>query len=402
MKKKALILFIIFCSCIIYVQAQQAQTEQKLSSSDFIHSYGNLNNATFYIQKKKKITIAFLGGSITNMNGWRNKVMQYLQDSFPLTKFTFINAGIPSLGSLPDAFRLQNDVLDKGKIDLMFIESAVNDLVNETPVTQQRRSLEGIVRHALHANPYMDMIIMAFVDEDKIADYNAGKIPAEINVHNEISKYYHLPFINLAEEVTRRIAHKEFTWKDDFKSLHPSPFGQEIYFATIKRLLQNHFADANIKKVSAKKLPAPLQNYNYENGKYISIEKAYHKNHFQIDTSWAPSDNVNTRPGFVNVPILVADQPGASFDFTFNGTAVGLALVAGPDAGIIKYSIDDVKESEEDIFTKWSKNLYLPWFVLLGDSLKKEKHTLHLEITGKHNENSKGSVLRIIHFLVNE
>ena len=376
--------------------------EPKLSSEEFIHIYGNLNNTAYNIQTKKKITIAFLGGSITNMYGWRNKVMQYLQDSFPLTKFTFINAGIPSLGSLPDAFRLQQDVLNKGKIDLMFIESAVNDLVNETPVSQQRRSLEGIVRHAMHANPYMDMIMMAFVDEDKMADYNGGKIPAEVNVHDAIAKYYHLPFINLAEEVTRRIAHKEFTWKDDFKSLHPSPFGQEIYFATIKRLLQDQLLNEAVKKASAKKLPIPLQNYNYENGEYVSAEKAYHKNRFRIHASWVPADSVSTRPGFVHVPMLVGDQPGASFDFTFNGTAAGLALVAGPDAGIIRYSIDDNKEQEEDTFTKWSKDLYLPWFVLLGDSLKKGTHILHVKIAHRHNENSKGTALRIVHFLVNE
>jgi len=148
-----------------------------LSSDAFIHTYGNLNNFLFRLQNEKKVTVAFLGGSITNMNGWRNKTGQFLQELFPQTAFTFINAGIPSLGSVPNAFRLQNDVLGKGKIDLMFIESAVNDHENGASEVQQRKALEGIIRHAYHANPTMNMVLMAFADEDKIGlmDKNGGQ-----------------------------------------------------------------------------------------------------------------------------------------------------------------------------------------------------------------------------------
>ena len=45
--------------------------------------------------------VAFLGGSITFNPGWRDAVMRYLQQRFPATKFDFIAAGIPSLGSVP-------------------------------------------------------------------------------------------------------------------------------------------------------------------------------------------------------------------------------------------------------------------------------------------------------------
>jgi len=224
----------------------------------------------------------------------------------------------------------------------------------------------------------------------------------EVKVHEDLARYYQLPFINLAEEVAKRIAHKEFTWVDDFKSLHPSPFGQEIYFATIKHLLQNNLVDKTIENMVTNKLRAPLQNDNYAKGKYVNIEKAGNKKEFQIETSWVPLDNAHTRVGFVNIPMLVSDKPGALFDFNFNGTAVGLALVAGPDAGIIEYSIDNGKQKEMDLYTRWSKNLHLPWYVLLGDDLKKGRHTLHILISNEHNVNSKGTALRIAHFLVNE
>src|SRR5215831_17041176 len=58
--------------------------------------------------------VAFLGGSITNMKGWRDLVCEHLAARFPQTRFDFINAGIPSTGSVPGAFRLTRDVFARG------------------------------------------------------------------------------------------------------------------------------------------------------------------------------------------------------------------------------------------------------------------------------------------------
>src|SRR5690606_32368105 len=111
-------------------------------------------------------------------------------------------------------------------IDLMFIESAVNDQVNGTTESQQRKALEGIVLQAYRNNPQMDLVIMAFVDEKKIEAYRKDMVPVEVAVHEDVAKHYRLPFVNLAEEVSRRLMEGEFTWDDDFKDLHPAPFGQ--------------------------------------------------------------------------------------------------------------------------------------------------------------------------------
>lgn len=210
-----------------------------LRSMDFVELNGNLNNFLYRVQQEKKVTVAFLGGSITYNKGWRDKVSQYLQELYPQTTFTFVKAGSPSLGSLPHAFRLNQDVLSKGRIDLLFIESTVNDHANGTSEITQRRALEGIIRHAYQANPQTNIVMMAFADEFKLADYRANKEPIEVKVHQQVAKAYNIPFINLALEVNKRIEAGEFTWEYDFKDLHPSPFGQEIYFQTIKTLLKH-------------------------------------------------------------------------------------------------------------------------------------------------------------------
>ena len=95
-----------FFIAVILNCCYSGNAQQKLSPQLFIYNYSKLGNTWYCIKKRKKITVAFLGGSITNMTGWRNKVMAYFKDSFPGIEFTFINAGIQSLGSVPDAFRL--------------------------------------------------------------------------------------------------------------------------------------------------------------------------------------------------------------------------------------------------------------------------------------------------------
>ncbi len=332
-------LFLILAGSLA-AHAQAVRVKAPLKSEDYIIRNGNLDNAWYRIRKDKQATVAFLGGSITHMDGWRDMVCKYLADTYRGTNFNFIAAGIPSLGSLPHAFRFQRDVVDKGKVDLLFIESAVNDHVNGTNETTQRRALEGIVRHMLSANPDANIVLMAFVDPDKMADYKAGKIPVEVQVHADIARKYHLPFINLAREITDRINAREFTWQDDFKDLHPSPFGQGLYFNTIRQLLDGAFKRPVPAQLAAAQLPPPADTFNYQYASYADIHEATNLKGFQLVESWQPDDNTPTRPGFVQVPVLVSDSSGGSLEFTFTGRAVGIGALSGPDAGTIQYSID--------------------------------------------------------------
>ena len=132
-------------------------------------------------EKENKGRVAFLGGSITWNPGWRDMVSDYLQKRFPSVKFEFINAGVPSTGSTPGAMRLLRDVLSKGTIDLLFEEAAVNDATNGITPEVQIRGMEGIIHQALKSNPYMDIIMLHFVDQEKMADYNNDKTPEVIS-----------------------------------------------------------------------------------------------------------------------------------------------------------------------------------------------------------------------------
>jgi len=374
--------------------------KQVLPYSNYFNVRSGLAGLNRSITINKRATVAFVGGSITFNPGWRDKVSAYLKEQYPQVNFRFIAAGIPSLGSLPHAFRLQQDVLDSGKVDLLFLEAAVNDHVNETDSLTQVRDLEGIIRHAKKSNPQIDIVMMAFADPDKTAAYNKGITPLEITNQELIAKHYNLPSINIAKEVKDKISNNEFNWNDDFKDLHPAIFGQELYFATIKKLLQTCLTDQPVKSTITK-LPQPLNKANFNNGKYYALTNANLDKSWAINPSWQPTDGTGTRPGFVNVPVLIAQTPGATLTLPFKGTAVGIAIVSGFDAGTISYSIDGQPFKEKDLFTQWSTMLHLPWYVLLGSDLKNGNHTLTIKISPNKNTNSKGNACRIVNFFIN-
>lgn len=398
------ILFTAFATYSSGVFAQSSQSGgvvvQSLSSSSFIHSYGSLSNADYLLKKDKRLSVAFLGGSITNMDGWRDLVCNWLKQTYPGTAFTFLNAGIPSLGSLPHAFRFKRDVLDKGRVDLLFIESAVNDHVNGTAERTQRRALEGIIRQALRTNPRMNIVLIALADEDKIRDYVNGKVPTEVRVHEDMARHYGLPFINLAEEVSSRIRNGEFTWAGDFKDLHPAPFGQRVYFHAIQTLLDSSFSVRPPLRLKVRALGMPMDVYAYSGGQYVAVRKVAAVKGFTEVPDWKPVDSVQTRPGFVGLPVLEGTQAGSSFVFRFTGDAVGIAVLSGPDAGTIRYRIDAGAERVASLYTEWSGWLHLPWYLLLGDQLGHGEHVLNVVIDPGHDVRSKGTACRIVYFLV--
>ncbi|GHB68955.1 SGNH/GDSL hydrolase family protein [Persicitalea jodogahamensis] len=382
-----------------FIQQHSVPVEKPLARDAYVVANRGLGAAFAKFENSKEATVAFLGGSITHNPGWRNKTAKYLGERFPETKFTFIAAGIPSLGSTPHAFRFGRDVLTQGTPDLLFVESAVNDRSNGFSEEAQVRALEGILQQAYAANPAMNIVMMAFADPDKFGDYDAGRKPVEVEVHRKVAAHYGAAFIDLSQEVYDRVKAGEFSWEYDFKNLHPSPYGQEVYFQTIKYLLQNTPMQDEGQPA---KLPAPLNKASYNKAGYHSIGEAKALQGFSVDPSWKPDPPKSTREGFVNVPMLVGERPGDSFEFTFTGRAVGLALISGPDAGVISYQIDGKKPQTLDLFTQWSTSLHLPWYLVLDNELKPGKHKLKLTIADTKNPASVGTACRIVHLLVNE
>ena len=342
--------------------------------------------------------VAFLGGSITYNGGWRDELMRYLKQRFPNTEFDFIAAGIPSVGSNGHAFRLQRDIFAHGSVDLVFVEAAVNDGSNIPDQPElMLRSMEGVVRHLRLANPMTDIVQMHFAMPEHLAEYDAGKTPPPIEQHERVAEHYGCASLNLTQEVADRISAGQFTWKSGFNNnVHPPPYGQRVYSNSMTRMLDAAFAASS--KPRTHSIPAELlDEHSYCQGGFEDLEDAKLVKGFSLDPRWRPVEG-NTRAGFVDVPALVASEPGSEFEYTFEGNAFGLFLAAGHDSCVLEYSVDDGPWKSHDTFTKWSKALHLPWPIMLVDGLETGTHRIVVRTT---DQVKTRTALHVIHVLVN-
>ena len=374
------------------------------AAADFFELRGGLDRSRARFEGTGRGRVAFLGGSITHNPGWRDQVRADIEARFPGTEFEFIAAGIPSMGSTPGAFRMARDVFSGGPVDLLFQEAAVNDSTNGRSPEEMTRGEEGIVRHARTLNPDVDVVLMHFVDPAKMRTLRSGRTPVVIERHEEVAEAYGLPSLDLAREVTERIDAGQFTWKEDFRDLHPSPFGQRLYAASMRRLLSAAWAGPVAEGASARDLPARLDPHSYDGGELIELGQAEALSGFErVERCDPRADGVGggVRAGFHGVPMLVGKEPGAALSLPFEGRAVGVWVAAGPDAGTLDYRVDGGPWMQRDLFTRWSGGLHLPWVHMLSAELEPGPHRLDLRIAEARNERSRGHAARIVHFVVN-
>jgi len=364
----------------------------------------SLSNSRIQFERSKKGTVAFLGGSITEMDGYRPMVCELLAKRFPDTRFTTINAGIGSTTSTTGAFRLEHDVLDKGPIDLLFVEFAVNDDQDcHHTRTECIRGMEGIIRHARRVNPNIDLVVTYFVNESMLKTLQAQGTPLTIEAHGAVTKHYAISTINLAREVAQEITAGTLTWAA-YGGVHPARAGNAIAAAMIDELFNRAWPSplAPTAQPQPHAAPAePLDPLNYGNGRFIDPAKAQVKQGWTFGVPDWKAIPGGKRDQFVTPPMLSATAAGAEASLAFEGTAVGAFIVAGPDAGIVDASIDGGPFTPVNLLHAFSQGLHYPRTVMLGTDLPPGAHRLTVRMSSETTSKSAGHAMRIYQFVAN-
>ncbi len=355
----------------------------------------------------QKVRVAFLGGSITEMDGFRPMVCENLKKRFPQTEFDFVAAGIGSTCSMTGAARLERDILSKGPIDLFFVEFAVNDDQDAAHSEEQAiRGMEGIVRHFWKANPNGDIVMIFFANEHLIDSYKKGAEALSITAHRKVADHYGIPTINVAKEVQQQIDEGHLTWKQ-YGGVHPAPHGNRIAANMIEKLYDGGiwFSDGTQIKMPQEHPnlteTKPLDPFFYENGRFVSPDTAT----FSSDLMWGVPDWKSIpgsfRNNYAGQKLLCSDKPGAELKLEFEGKAIGAFVLAGPDAGALDYEIDGKKSGKTVLFHKFSGGLHYPRTVMFDDQLSDGKHTLRLKLSAETPNGSNGTAARILQFVAN-
>ena len=194
--------------------------------------------------KGDNITVAFLGGSITegsvasdDKNCYAYLTYRWWCSTFPDARIQYVNAGIGGTPSLLGVGRCNEDILDY-EPDVVYIEFSVNDV----DLPNVGEIYEGLLRKVLYSksNPAVVVINNGF--------YNDGRTVQD--VHNKLASYYGIPAISIVDTLVActldgRIPIRDITPDD----LHPNDRGH-ILLAGVIRYVQdkiyNEYLDKRI------------------------------------------------------------------------------------------------------------------------------------------------------------
>ncbi|MBQ8201853.1 MAG: SGNH/GDSL hydrolase family protein [Clostridia bacterium] len=224
--------------CVGGAAAESVFTQEMVERS--LTAVGNterLHRAIDKAQRGEKVTIAYLGGSITEgalAQPQTTKCYAYLSAQIFAEKYmpdakqlTYVNAGISGTPSLLGITRLEQDVLRK-KPDVVFVEFAVNDSNDMV----SRGVYESLVRKLLMSET-QPAVILIFTLLD--SGYSCQ------SHMQQVGKHYDLGMISVRDAIQPQIDLGKMTWRDySTDYAHPTNEGH----AFIAGLIGHYFDNA--------------------------------------------------------------------------------------------------------------------------------------------------------------
>lgn len=381
----------------------QGEPALPVVDNDNVHVRGHLQRALVKIAGQSEARVAFLGGSITEMEGYRPLVEKWLTERFPQTKFSFIRAGISSTCSNTGAFRFQRDVAAQGPVDLLLVEFAVNDDQDaHHDADGCVRGMEGILRQLWQHNPDAGAVMLHFVNPEMLATAQAGGMQLSAKQHESVARHYGVSSIDLPAELADRIKDGTMSW-ETWGGTHPGPAGNRHTADLVIQVLQAAQVSAGSVAVEtdAESLPEPLLASSFAAGSFLPSEAIRPGAGWQMgipDWNALPGSK---RERFVRESLYYSEQPGSQLTLEFSGTAVGAYLLAGPDAGRLEVRVDGGEWRTVELYHNYSAGLHYPRTVMFESDLPAGRHVVEVRVSGEKHENSRGHAARVLQFVVN-
>jgi hypothetical protein len=349
------------------LKARQMQVEAKE-----VKVRGGLPNFFAKANSGKPVVIAYFGGSITAHPGWRPQSFKAIQEMFPQSKMTMVNASVGGTGSVVGAFRADNDLI-KHRPDLVFIEFAVND--GSSAVRDPKkiwRAQEGIVRKLRKSKPDTDICFFYTMQGGHLETLRKGFCYSAVAVHEQMASFYNLPSLYVGPAVRDAIDRGEAvfsakvadrtTGKDADGKLvitedgtHPViPTGHAFYARVAERGIKT-MNNGDAPRVH--ELPTPMMVDHWEKAKTIPVHgnATFTGNWEKLTAEDGPYGFRFGKRIYEWFPFLYRTaSPGSSFTVKFRGTHVGFKGVGGPDSGFLKTKVDDQPETERCVFSVYN------------------------------------------------
>ncbi len=344
-----------------------------------------LSNTYYKLTTDKKLNVAFLGGSVTDGYGstnqstksWVFHVTKWLKKTFPTSVISSSKLSIGGTGSYLADFRFEREVKPKSP-DLLFVEYAVNDLYCSRSYDEVVRTSETLVQKALAENPYMDIVYVLVFDKER------GEVPYDtLRAHRDVANQYGFMCITMSRHFYDML---EETGDDYFKyftdGVHPNDAGYEYYASVIIDRIKANIVPEDETAIAPTELKAvtlPEESLSAE-PLMLNADMIYSDEiNLAYSNGWEYQKNQNfSWLGSRYKGRIFASEIGASFEFEFEGTDLGLLYGIGPDMGVLTCTVDGGKA----VIVNATRANTNPTEAILAWNLPKGKHTAVFELTG--------------------
>ena len=315
---------------------------------------GGIPNARAKAESGAPLTVAYLGGSITQMDGWRNGTTALLKEAFPQSRVTEVNAGIGGTGSSLGAYRVGKDVLS-ARPDLVFVEFATND--GWSGADGIAANMEGIVRQILRQDAKTDIVFVYTITEHATNSYLKGVCTRAAAAQERVAERYGIPSVNFGPRVASRLKEGRLlirgaakgaatpvvltAAKADASSVpvfaadgtHPNAAGHAVYLESMRAFLEA--ARRAPAKAGGRALGAPLVADNLERARMAPVTRA------MLTGDW--KEVVGDQPWYMKTlggRYWETQTPGAKVTFAFRGRTAALYDLVGPNGGQVFVTVD--------------------------------------------------------------
>ncbi len=215
----------------------------------------------------ENITAAYIGGSITEgysdnitlktEEKWVTMSTEWLNEQFPESEITYVNAGLSGTPSILGNVRLERDVLQYDP-DIVFVEFAVNDGTEAS----YKNAYESLIRTLLTQEKDIAVVLLFTIVE------NGHTCQPHMST---IGENYNLPMISLPDSVWVEMQEGRMSWSDySADQSHPNVEGSKIirdfvinYFEKVIEVYPDNTGEVD------KNLPEPVYSGDYTDMKFL-------------------------------------------------------------------------------------------------------------------------------------
>ena len=274
---------------------------------DSIYSMGN----TYRLVKKleaaedgEKLTMAYLGGSITEMGKYTTPFSSYVKQTFAKGGFTEVNAGLSGTSSVVGLVRSEPNVISKNP-DIVFVEFSVNDHED----IMYKKCFESVIKRFLDLPNEPAVIILIHRAKSGFSS-QAQMVP--------VGENFNIPIISMDNALTKAFNSGYLSQGDYFSDdYHPHDKGGKL----VSDCLSYFFRQAMKTENRSDSYSVPTKSVygtEYENCEYINPKDMSGFN----AGSWTAGGGYNNGPALTYSYTLNGGSP-----MTFKTEGKGLIIV---------------------------------------------------------------------------